>query len=52
MTELADIVARGLVNAGQTPISPRVVNSICDEIEAHADEVRAQMEMRVWGMVR
>lgn len=52
MTELRDIVARGLREAGLTAVKPWTIDAIVKELEAHADEVRVHMEMQVWGMVR
>jgi hypothetical protein len=55
MMELENIIARGLAaaNLGLSPQQFRTTTArITAEVIAHADEVRAQMEMEVWGMVR
>lgn len=55
MMELENIVARGLAeaNLGLSPQRFREVTAkVTAEIIAHADEVRTQMQLEVWGMVR
>lgn len=51
MNGLEMLIARGIAEAGHTPVSPMLVNSIAKTLRENADEVRVIMQHQVWGTV-